>query len=508
MKTKIVLWGTTETDEKVLVAIELIESENLVRTYVFEEAEATEIFYNRMLNEWRYDTQIEFPESTKIIDKQLTLSEDILPEGIKIDRPDLIIRAKTEWHFVVLSKKLYDLYNTELEDFKEKINELTEFDNGVWEELKGFWSKVQTQISEKNLFSNHIDSLRKETDEAFRQLKDLKKHAEKELREESKKHYAHFAEILDKIEEKIEGGMGLQPIFDELKEIQNKFKKTSFSRDHRKQLWDRIDHAFKAIKEKRFGNNPEERSPLARLTRRYEGLLNAIDKMEKSIARDKKEMNQQDKRASSSFGQLEMEIRKVKMSMVEERVQSKEEKLQDMLKTKSMLENRMQAESSREEKRKQFEEAKKEAEEKIAQEIQERSEELEKNQDELLKAAEKISEAAQEEKTEAKQKAEPKQKKKSLIDKISDKLEDMVEEAKDLAEDAIDTIKATAEVLEDKAEDQMEKLEDKMEELETKTGPIREKIAKAADKLEDQLEETIKKVKTRVKENLKKEEEE
>ena len=502
MKTRIVLWGTTEKEEKVLVAIELVEAENMVKTYLFEEAEATEIFYNRMLNEWRYENDIEFPESTRVFEKPLTIAEDILPDGLKVDRPDLIIRAKTEWHFVVLSKKLYDTYSTELEDFKEKINELSDFDNGVWEELKGFWSKVQTQITEKNLFSNHIDSLRKQTDEAFRQLKDLKKQAEKGLREESKKHYAQFSEVLDKIEEKIESGLGLQPIFEELKDLQNKFRNTPFNREHRRQLWDRIDLSFKAIKEKRFGDNPEERSPVGRLTRRYEGLMAAIEKMEKSISRDKREMEQSDRKSSSSFGQLEMEIRKVKLSMVEERIHSKEEKLNDMLKTKTMLENRMQSELAREEKRKHFEEAKKEAEEKIAQEIQERSEELEKNQEELLKAAEKISESREEE---VKQE---KPKKKSLMDKISDKLEDMVEEAKELAEDAIITVRATAEVLEDKAEEKLEGLEDKMEQLEDKTAGIREKIAKKADELEDQIEDTLDKVKDRIKATFTKEEEE
>jgi len=391
MKTKIVLWGETEKNEKVLVAIELVESENLVRTHIVNETEATEVFYNRMLNEWRFETEIEFPEGTQTHEKKLTLSEDIIPEGLKVDRPDLIIRAKTEWHFVVLSKKLYDLYDTELEDFREKIEKLSEFDNAIWEELKGFWSKVQGQIQEKNLFRNHVDSLRKKTDDAFRQLKDLKKQAEKELREESKKHYATFAEVLEKVEEKIQSGLGLQPLFEELKEIQEKFKKTNFSRDHRRQLWDRIDRSFKAIKEQRYGSASENRSPLSRLKRRYDGLIVAIEKMERSIARDKRDLTHQDKQTDSSLGQLEMEIRKVKMSMVEERITSKQEKLQDMMKTKTMLEDRMKSEQDKENKRKQFEEAKKLAEEKIAKEIIDRNEVMEQNKDELEKAAEKIS---------------------------------------------------------------------------------------------------------------------
>lgn len=545
MKTKIVLWGKTEKDEKVLVAVELVETENLVRTYVIAENEATEVFYNRMLNEWRFNTEIEFPENTQTHEKKLTVSEDILPDGLKVDRPDLITRAKTEWHFVVLSKKLYDLYHAELEDFKEKIEKLTEFDNGLWEELKGFWSKVQNQIQEKNLFRNHIDSLRKNTDELFKELKDLKKHAEKELREESKKHYSQFSEIMEKVEEKIESGLGLQPLFEELKDIQDQFKKTSFTREHRRQLWDRIDRSFKAIKAKRYGNRPEDRSPTARLQRRYDGLLTAIEKMERSITRDKKDLSNQDKQVDASLGQLEMEIRKVKLSMVEERIQSKQEKLKDMFKTKSMLESRLAEEKVKEEKRKHFEEAKKEAEERIHQEIQQRNEEMEKNEDELKKAAEMISETIKEESTdtkkqeekksekeEGKDKEEPemeeekaeKEEKKGFFEKIEDKLEDAMEEFKDIAEDVVDTARATTKVIGEKLEDKMEdlgektedlkeKVEEKMEKAEDdleqkasdlkqkfdeKTGGLGSKIVEEAEKFEDKIEDTVDKIKAKL----------
>jgi len=520
MKTKIVLWGTTEKEEKILVAIELVESENLVKTFLVDEADATEIFYNRMLNEWRFGTEIEFPENTKTFSKELTASDDILPEGIKVDRPDLVIRAKTEWHFVVLSKKLYDLYKGELEDLKEKIGELSEFDNSLWEEMKGFWSKVQVQIREKNLFRNHVENLRQQTDEAFHLLKEFKKKADKEIREESKKHFDEFSEILEKVEEKIENGLGLQPLFEQLKVIQTNFKNTGFSREHRRQLWDRIDKSFKNIKEKRFGNSPSDRTPLARLTRRYEGLLNAIEKMQRSIARDKKDLQIQDNRASSSFGQLELEIRKVKMSMVEERVLSKEEKLNDMLKTKEMLESRIKSEQEKEAKRVQYEEAKKEAKDKIALEMKESSAAMEDQEDDLKIAAEKIATAANAKKE---SKEDKKEDKKGILDKISDKIEEIVEEAEEIVEDVVDTVKAVAHVVEEKVEEKLEGLDDKVDKVEDdldgkkeKLGDkieevvdtIEDKIEEVAEKIEDQIEEVVDKVKDKVKAIFNKEEEE
>ncbi|HAQ39208.1 MAG TPA: hypothetical protein DCX89_03595 [Saprospirales bacterium] len=486
MKTKIVLWGKTEKDEKVLVAIELIENENIVRTITIDEKDATEVFYNLMLNEWREGKDIDFPPSAKKYDKLLTVSEDILPDGLSVERPDLIIRAKTEWHFVVLSKKLYDMYSSELEDIKEKLKGLSDYDNEIWEELKGFWDKVQAQIREKSLFRNHIESLKVKTDEAFKLIKELKKRGEKELKEESSKNFAQFTEILNNIEEKVKGGLGLHPIFEELKEIQQKFRETDFSRDHRKALWDRIDKVFKDVKEKRFGNKASEKSPITRMQRRYDGLLEAIDKMEKSIERDKKEMATPDQGGSFSFGQLEQEIRKVKLSMVEERMRSKQEKLDDMLKTKDMLESKMKSESDRAEKQKQFEHAKKEAEEKIAKDIRDRNEQLGQNEDELKKAAEKISES----KTDSEKKE-----KKGILQKLAEKAEELIEEGKEQAEDALITMKAVAEVVKDKVEDKMDGMEDKLEDFKEKASDI-------ADIIEDKVEETVDRVKDKIEELL------
>ena len=48
MKRKIVLWGTNEKDEKILVALHLQDKEGIVKLYTFNEQLATEEFYNKM----------------------------------------------------------------------------------------------------------------------------------------------------------------------------------------------------------------------------------------------------------------------------------------------------------------------------------------------------------------------------------------------------------------------------------------------------------------------------
>ena len=68
----------------------------------------------------------------------------------------------------------------------------------------------------------------------------------------------------------------------------------------------------------------------------------AIDKMESSVGRDVEELNFQNGKVNTSFGQLEAQIRQAKVAMIEERVRSKKEKLTEMYATKTELDRKME----------------------------------------------------------------------------------------------------------------------------------------------------------------------
>lgn len=387
MKKKIVLWGQDKDDKKILMGLELQEKENKVLLHKFSEGDVTEIFYKQMMNEWREDKDVDFPASHEVEERVLSLTDDLLPEIIKTDRTDIISRAKAEWHFVVLSSKLYDLYQGEVEELKEKVTSLSKYDDIVWEEMKTFWDKVQGQVRERNLFRDHANSLRKHTNSLFDTMKKMKNDLQKEFKQQSKQSYAEFAETLDKIQEKLDKNMGLKPIFEELKGIQNQFKNTKFTREDQNKLWNRIDGYFKLVKERQFGDKGSDNSPLQRVQRRYDGLLNAIGKMENSIARDKVDLERQGIRNETTGGQLERELGKAKLIMIEERMNSKAEKLDDMLKTKIQLEARIEKEKKNEERRvkdAEIAKAKVVAKEKIAQEMKEASAKVDKEKVEKI----------------------------------------------------------------------------------------------------------------------------
>src|SRR5690625_4308884 len=157
----------------------------------------------------------------------------------------------------------------------------------------------------------------------FSTLKDLRAKSEKELVDDSAAARERFMQILDGVENRISEGKSLRHLFDELKKIQRDFKKTKFTRKDQSAVWDKLDGLFKEIKSKKYGKTASGNDPLIRILRRIDGLTAAIDRMERSIRRDKKDLNFQNNRIDNTDGQLEAQIRKAKLRSEERRVGKK-----------------------------------------------------------------------------------------------------------------------------------------------------------------------------------------
>jgi len=468
MKNKIVVWGTNAENEKVLIALELKADENKVLLYTFPESVATEEFFNKLMNEWKAGTEVEFPTEHTVLERELSMTETLLPDDLKADdRNGLIQRAQTEWHFVVLSSKLHQAYLQELADFKEKVQSLHTYDAGVWDSLKGFWDKVQEQARDRNLFRNHADSLRDNINILFEDLKKLRAKVQDEFMSTSQSVYDEFINRLEDVEQRIAaGGAKLNSVFDDLKNMQRRYREAKMSNEHRNKLWDRLDKAFKKAKERRFGPGANEGSLVERHERRIGGLRDAIRRMEDSVRRDEEELAFQSKKIAATEGQLEAQIRSAKIKMIEERVASKREKLDEMNATRADVERQMNMAKEKETKRmekeaerKKFEEAKAAAKKEIS---------------------EQITAAAAPDSSGAAPKAD-------TTERSSD------ENAFDVAgkllgeslEDVLDTVKAVGKVLGQKAGDL---LDDAIEKADDLLGDVVEKVEEVADNLAEKRE--------------------
>ncbi len=511
MKTKLVLWGTNAQNERLLIALELMPEENKVKAFTFPEQIATEEFSQLMLKEWRDGNAVEFPDGFSVEERELTLSGSILPDGVKAEREDIVQRAQTEWHFIVLSSRLYHTYHSELGEYKDRIEKALRFESSLWDELKGFWDKVQVQVRDRNLFREHADALRDRTNELFTSLKELRGKLDEEFERLSKDNFERFNQMLTDVEKKVSDGLRLQPLFDDLKEMQRKFREAKLTKDHRTKIWDRLDNAFKVIKEKRFGTSSspagatgapgtgDDRSPGERLSRRYEGLMSAIDKMEKSIKRDEDDLDFQKRKVASTDGQLEAQIRQAKILMIEERIRSKREKLGEMTQTREELDRRVESQKERDAKKAEqdkIHEAKRAAEEKIKSEIKAAADARKEDDDKLSKAAEqlKVEKGAPTPKVEEVP-ASPKEE--SLFDAV-------ITTVGDSMTDMVDTIKAVGEVVGDKIGDLVEDLKEAWEqsaeaEEETATEPsaeVEETVAEVVEETATEIAAEVEEIKT------------
>ena len=467
------MWGTADEHKKVLIAIGLRAEDNEVDVFTFPFESTTEEFYNLMLNEWREEHEVPFPEGFSQLSRPLSAVDSLLPDNLKVDRMDIIQRAQTEWHFVVLSNRLYQSFHAELQEIAEKLKNSDNYSNHLWEEMKQTWERIQKNIFDKTLMRDHGQELREMTNDIFTQLKNMRKSLDSETDKVSAEFAAVFNDKLDSVEEKIKGGLGLQPLFNDLKRLQKEFKEAQLSRGDRSKIWKRIDNAFKAVKEKRFGEkSTRDSSTLDRLNRRYSGLMAAIDKMQKSINRDNKDKSFQDNRIANTEGQLEAQIRMAKIKMIEERVNSKNEKLEEMLKTKGELESRIerekkfQEEQQQEKQRKEeIKEAKETVKQKIAESITEQADQV--DAESLEKAAQAIAEQ--------KAKSAKKKPKESMFDAIR---ETVGESLTDLS----DSIGAVASVVGDHLE---ESFKEGKEEAGEKAHELKEKAKHFAEGLKE-----------------------
>ena len=471
MKTKLVLWGTNEKEEKVLIALELRPSESKVNVYTFPESLATEEFGKKMFDEWRNGQAVLFPEGYQTMERELSLTEPLLPDTIKVDRGDVIQRAQTEWQFVVLSEKLNQVYKSELAELKEKIEQLTDYDSKTWESLKTFWSKVQTQVRERNLFRDHANSLRENTNELFSKMKEMRAVLNKEFEAVSQTHFETFKTKLTDIEEKVNKGMNLSNLFNELKGVQKEFRDTKFTKEHRAKVWNKLDGLFKVVKEKKFG--PEAaggNSPTDRLTKRYEGLMSAIGRMENSIGRDRNDLKYEDRKIANSEGQLEAQIRQAKIKMIEERIRSKEEKLADMHRTREELEKKKAAQKIKDEKRAEQDKikaAKEAAKAKIKEEMKAAESAREAQGEKLEKAADAIKGKKQELETKAEE----------ILEVVTESANEVSDHIMEAFEDAVDTVKAIAEVIGGKVNEKMQEVKEVVQEtVEAKPEETEEEI--------------------------------
>jgi len=310
MRNRIAVWGRDAQEQRVLITIELQVSDNIVRIQTYPEKVVSDDVFKSFMDKWRKSEEVELPEPDRVIARELSVTEGLLPDDLKAEQTDMILRAQTEWHYHVLSDKLAQTYKNELAEIEDRIERATEYSSDLWNQAKNFWQKVQGQLQDKTLLRQQGNDIRKRVDKSFDKLKAMREVLNEKYKEQSGKNVATFGALLEDAEKRIGEGTHLNKVFNDLRDIQKKFHNVKFTKTDRDAVYSRIDAAFKAVKEKRGqGGGTRENRNAGRTQSRLDGLQKAMDRMKSGIGRDENDLKFERRRIEKTNGQLEKQIR-------------------------------------------------------------------------------------------------------------------------------------------------------------------------------------------------------
>jgi chromosome segregation ATPase len=327
-KNRFATKALNKNDEPILTTLELnVNSMNIeIKTFLL--GALTDHDSENFIRKFVAEEELTFPESTVVENRSFT-EESLLPDHIKVDGKSGAIRQlQNEWSYLLLNTKLFEQFNTELDEIKLKAAELKNFSSDLFEETKSFWEKVLEYKKEREISQEKLTYFKNEINGVFDHLKVLKESMLKEKDEVSEKIKTEISTALEVINTKLDQqGVHFKTIMDELKELQAKLKAENVKREIKNVLFDNIQASFEKLKSKKddhfgAGNNS-----------RVEGLTKVLDRMMHTLNLDLKDLDFNTKKLDSVNSKLELQLREAKINVLKDRIAAKQEKVDDIEKT-------------------------------------------------------------------------------------------------------------------------------------------------------------------------------
>lgn len=75
MRNRIVVWGRNAQEERVLIGIELIANQNIVKVQTWEEKKVSDEVYKTFMDKWRKGEDPELPDPHKAYARELSVTD-------------------------------------------------------------------------------------------------------------------------------------------------------------------------------------------------------------------------------------------------------------------------------------------------------------------------------------------------------------------------------------------------------------------------------------------------
>lgn len=283
------------------------------------------------LQAWANNGDFQFPEAALLIQPDLN-SDTILPDNIKSDKTGEIRHKQNEWGLALLTNKLWESYLIEMENLKKRSEELTSYDKSLFDEAKSFWERVLEHKKERNITQEKLDKIKEDVNAIFEKLKAFRKTESAEFEKHSNEIRQQVQEKLEAIKKRVEEKANFKQLHDDVKAVQQELRQVRFLKSDESAVRKAFDDAFHFISESRqkyFSGKNESR---------IAGLNEVIQKMEKGLERDKKDLEYFTKKSDHpKIHSLELQVLKLRIRQINDIISSKEEKLKDIYKTLESL---------------------------------------------------------------------------------------------------------------------------------------------------------------------------
>jgi hypothetical protein len=327
MQSRFTVTGTTTDDRQVILAYELKEEEFKVNLHVIPKMGLKQEDIDALEKSWNEGEATQFPENTLHINPNLH-AESILPDDIRSEEAGKIRNQQNEWAYHLLTAKLWESYLLELDELKKRSAKLEQYDRQLFDDAKSFWERVLEHRKERDISQEGLDKIKDDVNSIFEKLKTFRKTESAEFEATSAKNRDEIIAKLEDIKKRTGSNANFKALLEELKAAQAASRKNRYTKSDDHFLRKACDSTFQFITEQRnhFFNDKTEL--------RLKGLKEVIERMESSLAKDRRDLEYMAKKAdSSSIKSLELQLIKVKTNMLNETIASKEEKLKDIRNT-------------------------------------------------------------------------------------------------------------------------------------------------------------------------------
>ncbi len=337
-KDKAILWGYDDQDIDIVVGLQLKTNENKVDFFVYKRKDLNKNELDQLTEAWLKNTDGTLPLGYTHLEQDMSVSS-FLPDNVKAKDMDAVQNIKQEWFIAILSERLYQMYKIEIQNIDEKVREAKKYNKGLSEQAKELWDKIKTHREEQNLTRDHVEDLKEDTNKVFEKIKILRDQSNNAYENESNSNVEIIENRLNEFDGELSANfINFKKVFEELKAFQQLTRDMNLTKEHREQIRLRINDRFDTLNKKRE-EHKEQRGSFA--GQRLKGLDEAITKMQESINYDKKQREIQQKGMGKAETKLEIQLREMKLKVFDEKIKSKQEKLDDMLKTKEKLQKEL-----------------------------------------------------------------------------------------------------------------------------------------------------------------------